>query len=191
MLFRSVGFACGNFIIESEKKGKNWPFFPSRVPEGRVLDTLLPWHYIGLLTLMARRSALDTLDYVFDPRYHVIGDLDLGVRMAAKWKLGVVQEPIAHYRIHGSNESDKHRARHIDEMRQWIADMSKDPVVSRSPSWPVVLHNFAFLQAMDRLLGGERAAAFGFSRGMPLNLRRLKLTVAMLLPLSVVRQLRD
>ena len=44
---------------------------------------------------------------------------------------------------------------------------------------------------VDRLLAGERGAAYHFSRGMPWNVRRLKLLAAICLPLSTVRQLRD
>ena len=65
-----------------------------------ILDELLHDYVIGSPTYVIRKKSLDSLDYHFNKHFHIIGDFDLSMRIAAKWKLNCVQSPIAFVRIH-------------------------------------------------------------------------------------------
>jgi glycosyltransferase involved in cell wall biosynthesis len=185
-----VGFACGNFWVENEMKSKRWKFHSRRMPTGWVLDKLLASQIIGLVTLMIRRSALDSLQYAFDPRYHILGDTDLALRLSVRWKMDCVQEPIAYYRLHEANIT-KNGDRLVDEMRTWISDMQQIDPIRASPSWPVLEQRFVYMRAVYELLDGRRNAAFRLTRQLPWGKMRAKLSLAALLPSSVVRRLKN
>ena len=47
-------------------------------------------YQMEILTLGLRRTAFDALPGGCEPRFHVIGDMDLVVRLAMKWKNGLL-----------------------------------------------------------------------------------------------------
>ena len=187
----TVGFACANFWVHSDRKGKRWKFREAAIPTGWVLDHLLSGQLVGLLTLMVRRAALDSLDYPCDPRYHVFGDRDLGIRLSMAWKMGCVQEPIAVYRLHDANETAKHRVRHIEEIRTWLREMRDVPQIRSSPGWSAIEGDFAYLRAMHELLEGRRGAALRVARDLPWGRSRVRVLLAAALPTAVVRHLKN
>ena len=79
-----------------------------------ILDELLHDYVIGSPTYVIRKKSLDSLDYHFNKHFHIIGDFDLNLRLAAKWKVNCVQDPVATARIHGQNVSLLHKNREID-----------------------------------------------------------------------------
>src|SRR5262249_13942166 len=56
-----VGVVCSNYWIESERKGKRWVALKSPAPTGWVLQDLLKSYFVGLVTLVVRRSAFESL----------------------------------------------------------------------------------------------------------------------------------
>jgi len=75
------------------------------LPTGMILNELLHDYVIGSPTYVIRKKSLDSLDYHFNKHFHIIGDFDLNLRLAAKWKIDCVQDPVATARIHGQNVS--------------------------------------------------------------------------------------
>jgi hypothetical protein len=53
--------------------------------------------------VIIRHSALGNEEQWFDPRFNIIEETDLFLRIAYKWKLGMVSEPLAKWRIHASS----------------------------------------------------------------------------------------
>ena len=64
----------------------------------------------------------------FDKRYNIIGDFDLFVRMSIKNKIGVIQEPLAYYRLHKNNLSLKKVDLNVNELKNWLLEKSKKKV---------------------------------------------------------------
>ena len=114
-----VGLVCGNYEVFYEKSGWGRPSWKGSKPSGWILNELLVNYHIGLLTIMLRRSAYAELGG-FDPRYHVIGDFDLSLRLAEKWQVVTLESQIAHFRFHGENESVQKRKMLLEEMKIWI-----------------------------------------------------------------------
>jgi glycosyltransferase involved in cell wall biosynthesis len=186
-----VGIVCSNYWIENEKKAKRWVALTRNAPTGWVLDDLLKSYFVGLVTLVVRRSAMDSLDYPCDPRYHVMGDTDLVIRLAIKWKLDCVQQPLAIYRLHDSNETAKHLGRLNDELKCWLAEMREVEAIRSSPGF-VRSENLAlYLEAMHRILLSDKPTAFRLTRRLPWGKPRLRLYLALLLPISMVRRIKN
>lgn len=189
---QEVGIACANYTVKHESKGgREWTALASPPATGHVLDELLRDYRVGLLTLMVRKAALDDFPQPFDPRYHIIGDFDLVIRLATGWKLGYVDTPVAVYRLHASNETGRHRLRHVDELRLWQQDMQADPLVSSKPGFLQVALRTDYIEAMHYLLQGDKLSAFFVIRRMPLNPMSLRLWLGLFAPTSLVRRLKN
>lgn len=186
-----VGFAAGNYWMENEVRGSRWKAHRKTVPTGWVLDDLLRSYYVGLLTLVVRRSAVAELDYVFDPRYSIIGDFDLVIRLATHWKLAYVQRSVAHYRLHDGSLQRTRRARHLEELDLWFAERAGSPPVAASPGLAGLRAEVMYMKALDQLLDGDRRGAFQRSRSLPIGRFKGRLWVAMMLPETLVRRLKN
>ncbi len=186
-----VGFSCGNYWVESERKGRRWLAHKRPLPEGRVLDELLKFYFVGLVTLVVRRIAFDSLPYPFDPRYHIIGDLDLVIRLSMVWKVSSVQEPVAVYRLHGNNESTKHRGRHADELELWSGEMKELEAIRQSGNAHFIRSHFAYIKAMNFVLLGNKRGAYGLLAELPLGQLKLRLWMSLLLPRFVIQRVKN
>jgi len=67
---------------------------------GRCFSTLLTDYFLCMQTVVIRRSALDEEEEWFDPRFQIIEEADLFRRVAHKWSLAMVDEPLAKWRVH-------------------------------------------------------------------------------------------
>ena len=186
-----VGIVCGNFWFVNERKNTEKKWINWSVSTGRVLNDLLSHYFVGLLTLMVRRSAIDQLEYPCDPRLHVIGDLDLVIRLAVNWKLDFISQPIAFYRWHGNNESVIHSAREILELEPWYFEMKEHPVVSIQPGFRVIFDRINYLKGMRLISERNRFGAYPFWRLLQWGQLKAKLLVAMLLPIPLLKLLRQ
>jgi len=186
-----VGFACGNYWVDSERKGRRWLAHKRPLPCGHVLDELLKFYFVGLVTLMVRRAALDSLAYPFDPRYHIIGDLDLVIRLSMSWKVGSIQAPLAVYRLHGNNESTKHRGRHADELEMWSGEMKDFEAIKASRNAHFLRSHFAYIKAINFVLLGDKREACELLRQLPWGKLKLRLWASLLLPRFVVQRVKN
>jgi glycosyltransferase involved in cell wall biosynthesis len=185
-----VGIVCSNYWFHHELKRKRWLALERSVPTGRVLDALLKSYFVGLVTLVVRRSAMAALEYPCDPRYHIVGDADLVIRLSIDWKLDCVDEPLAVYRLHDNNETVKNAAL-IDELKTWLADMARVEAIRSSPNFSAIKNYFTYVEAMRQILKSDRSNAFRLARALPWGKPKLKLGAALLLPTSIARRLKN
>jgi glycosyltransferase involved in cell wall biosynthesis len=70
---------------------------------GWCFAELLTDYFLSLETVVIRRTALDEKPFWFDPRFNIIEEADLLIRLAYKWKLAMVAEPLAKWRVHSES----------------------------------------------------------------------------------------
>lgn len=186
-----VGFVSGNYWIESERKRKRWIARSDPAPTGWVLDDLLKHYFVGLLTLVIRSSALESLDYACDPRYHIIGDLDLVLRLSIQWKSDYVQQPVGVYRLHDCNETARHPDRQIDELETWWQEINDVEAIRSSPNAHFVEQGIAYQKAIHRLSQADKIAAYRIARSLPWGRLKLRVCAGLLLPISVFRRIKN
>ena len=186
-----VGIVCGNFWFVNERKNTEKNFLNWSVPTGRVLNDLLSHCFVGLLTLMVRRTAIEQLEYPCDPRYHIIGDFDLVIRLAVNWKLDFISEPVAFYRWHGKNESIARSEDELYELEIWYSEMKRHPVISIQPGFRVIFDRINYLKGMHLVSERNRPGAYAVWRSLPWSQLKAKLFIAMVLPLPVLKLLRQ
>ena len=188
---REVGFTYGNYFLKNELKKKKWIAHKSKIPTGWVLDELLKSYFVGLLTLVVRRSAIETLDYFCDSRYHVMGDLDLVIRLSINWKSDAVQEPIAVCRKHGNNELYKHRTLHVNELERWIKEMSNVKEIYSNPNFKNLKTNYTYQKAIDQIMQLNKINAVKLSFDLPWSLIKLRLWVVIITPIYIIRKIKS
>jgi glycosyltransferase involved in cell wall biosynthesis len=186
-----VGIVCGNYWIESERKNKRWKGLKRPAPTGWVLNDLLKFYFVGLLTLVIRRSALDSLDHRFDPRFHIIGDLDLVVRLAIHWKLDCVREIVACYRLHDNNETIKHRHRFVEDLECWLEGAREVEAIRSCPNFHFVKSRMTYQKALNKVLQADKKGAYYLFHDLPWGQIKLRLWVALVLPTLFVRKLKN
>lgn len=186
-----VGLVCANYWVESERKRKRWLALRRPIPAGWALGELLKSYFIGLLTLVVRRSAFDSLDHPFDARFALGGDRDLAIRLSMSWKLGSAPEPLAVYRLHGENQMVRNRPQVHEELCRWIGQMEEVERVRSLPEFSFVKHQLTYLKAMHGLLEGDRRSASRLLRDLPWGRMKLRLCMAVLMPLALVRRLKN
>jgi len=184
-----VGIVCSNYWLVNERKR-----LPPRkmmrqsIPTGSPLNELLKHYFVGLLTLMVRRTAFEQLEYGCDPRYHVIGDFDLVIRLSVRWKLDCIQEPLAYCRWHGDNESTRHRERSIKEMEAWASEMIKHTRISHLEGFQTLLQSIRYDYGRLYVMQSKRYEAFREWWSLPWGKFKVKLLADILLPARWFRE---
>jgi glycosyltransferase involved in cell wall biosynthesis len=186
-----VSVVCGNFWVLNEIKKKRWIAYDKPLPQGYILDRLLENYHVGLLTLLVRRSVLPAGVMPFDPRYHMIGDFDLVLRLAAMHKVACIQTPVAVYRIHGGNETAMRRSKNIAEFECWLKEMTNHPIIGAAKKFNCVRTHFEYTRAISALFDGNRREAIEPIRRMRWGRLKLKLLAAFLLPKKILHKLKN
>ena len=181
-----VGIVCSNYWIKKEKKGTCKLFRKRTFPQGWVLNDLLMDYSVGLLTLMVRRTAFNTLNGGCDPRFHIIGDNDLVVRLAMKWKLACCQEPLAYCRIHGENESQKQKARTVAECEIWVKELGKNPDIVILPGYKKIVDELTYLQGRLCIDQNRKGEAVRHIVNLPWGKYKIKLWLSFTIPKALL-----
>ena len=76
-------------------------------------------------SLIIRRKSYFELPYGFNPKYEIVGDYDLVLRLSVKNEFAAVQEPLSYYRWHENNLSHK-RKTNAKELEALCVEMKKN-----------------------------------------------------------------
>lgn len=156
--------------------------------EGFILNEILNKYIVGLPSIMINRKYFSG----FNERYHIIGDMDFVVKTAAKYKFGYINECLAFYRVHGSNESFKKRKLQIEEWKIWLREVENDTTISKLNSFKKLKYKVLYLEAMDYIADRNFKAAIASINKVPLKLWKLKIRMIIILvsPQIVVKIFR-
>ena len=185
-----VGLVYGNLWWFFEKKKKKKIIKKKTLPTGMILDELLHENVIGSPTYVIRKQSLESLKYIFNDHFHIIGDYDLYVRLAAKWKFNCVQSPVAYARIHEKNESLLNKDKEIQEMKIWYVEMKKDHIISSQKGLNKIPLQISYLETMESILRDGFRKNFFKVITYPFCSKKLKLIIALLLPKFVLKKIR-
>lgn len=179
-----VGFVCSNYWIVNEKPGTRKLFRKKKILHGWVLNDLLMDYPVGLLTLVLRRTAFNALPGGCDPRFHIIGDMDLVVRLAMKWKMAACQEPLAYYRLHGENEGQKQKSRQVAEYQIWVEQLKKNPDILGLSGYKKVMSELIYMQGRLYVSQNRRGEAVSHLKNLSWGIYKIKLLICIALQRS-------
>lgn len=188
----------GGFIDGEGKPLEGSPLgfeFP-RTETGNVLADLLYQNKIIASAVLVRRACFDAQGG-FNEAYFGSGDWEMWLRIAERWDVGFVPEPLTYYRVHGANASHKlERIWQDDErLRDWIesrAEAYRSRVPNARRLQQAMAHNAACLGTVRTLngdpAGGRRAYALSIRRE-PARLKSWLRWLATFLPRPLFRKL--
>jgi hypothetical protein len=123
---------------------------------------------------MVRRAAMPNKRPPFDGRFHIIGDFDLVIRLAASWELAYLPSPTATYRVHGANESLKQKDLLIAELECWVSEQRQNKTLLRHADERSLETYLNYCKAGKAILLRERVAAFSHIMKVPWCYLKLK-----------------
>ena len=183
----TVGFACSNYWIVNEVRGNKKKFRNKAIPSGWVLNEILTNYPVGMLTLILRRTIFDALQGGCDPRFHIIGDVDLVVRLGIKWKMAACQELLAYYRLHGENEGQKQKARHVAEYKVWVKELNKIPKIQNLSGYKKVVNELAYMRCRLCISHGRKGEVISRLSNLPWGKYKIKLLICLAAPRRLSR----
>ena len=111
-------FIYSNFTTVNKIKKKSYLRMKSLLPEGKISQRLLDDYFLGISTVMLKRSIFKK--YKFNEKYNIIGDFDLFIKLSLRYKFLSVQKSHLIYNIHGDNLSIKKIDSYVTELQNWI-----------------------------------------------------------------------
>lgn len=94
-------------IVDAEGNKLRTSFDSEKPSRGAVFNQLLSsYNFIPLLSVLIRREVLDEIG-MFDSNLKVAEEYDLFLRIAHKYRVDYIDQPLASYRVHANNWSHK------------------------------------------------------------------------------------
>ena len=187
---KDVGLAYGNLWYLIQSKNKKKILKKKFLPAGKILTNLLDDYVIRSATIVIRKNCLESLKYKFDENYHIIGDYDLNIRIAAEWNIECVQKPIAFVRIHGKNETILKKEKQIEEFKMWYNKMKNEKIISSNKNFKKIPLKINYIETMHSILNDAFSKKLLRVYKYPLGLEKIKLIFALLLPKFIIRVIR-
>ena len=182
-----VGFVYGNLWVFKEKEKKKKIFSKKKLPTDKMLSNIFSNYKIGIGTIVMRKKYLESLKYVFDKRFHIIGDFDLSIRMAEICKFDCIQKPISYYRVHDKNESYLNKDKEIHELKILYSEMKNNPVFSVISTLEQIPLKISYLEVMQAIIRDGFRKSFLQVIKYPFCFNKIKLIVALLIPKFVLK----
>jgi len=150
------------------------------LPEGKITRELLNNYNIGgILTALCKKKIFQTKQFI--GQYEIIGDFDFFVDVSLNNFFGCIQEPLACYRVHGSNISLKKIHLHIQELEDWIkTNKFKDHF--KNYSFKGVIFILQMLKIKKSFLDGDKIAALQEIIKSPFNFKKYKFLILFFIP---------
>ena len=128
-----LGMTYSNSIF-FDAEGDKYDLFQIATPRrGCVFGDLLASNFISSETMMFRKSALDSLDYLFNEEFMNVMDYDLTLRLAYLYEMDFIEEPLSKWRMHEKSGSYQQRfkipyenMRMIEVLLQWRPDIEEN-----------------------------------------------------------------
>jgi glycosyltransferase involved in cell wall biosynthesis len=148
---------------------------------GRCYEQLFWSNLVITSTVLVTRQCLETVG-VFDERFPPAEDTDLWLRIARLYPFAYVNEPLAHYRRHGSNIGSNRRKSADSDFRVLVNAIRSDPEiwsvigkkgVRRRMAGAALVAAYAHLDAQDL-----RAARRYFGEGLRYRHWKLRILLA-------------
>ena len=120
---RYLNFVYSNFYQYNENLKKKYLFHNTKLPNGLITQDLLDNYKIGILTVMIKKRLFKKLK--FNEKFNIIGDFDLFTRVSINNEIDCIQNPLAFYRIHNNNYTQKNLSIYNKELKIWIKTSGK------------------------------------------------------------------
>tara|TARA_S200000501_G_scaffold378470_1_gene441238 strand:- start:1784 stop:2614 length:831 start_codon:yes stop_codon:yes gene_type:complete len=106
-----------NYYLFTSSKTDKKIFFKNQKSSGKITQELLNSYSVGIITTMVKKSVFDK--YNFKNNYTIIGDFDFYLNCSLEYPIHYLDLPLAYYRWHGDNLSNKRVDVYYKELNEW------------------------------------------------------------------------
>ncbi len=124
-------FSYSNCHLYFEKSNKQELYSSSKLLSGKIYDFLSKNYLVNINSLIIRRTSLEKINY-FDPKFNIIGDFDVVMKISKNSEALAIQEPLVLIRIHGKNFHDINRKMFFKEYKDWYLSQKRDDLFNRN-----------------------------------------------------------
>ena len=129
------------------------------------------------------------LEKGFDDQFEIIGDFDLVLRLISKYKMDIIDSPLATYRLHASNE--RYRFEKIStELYALMCKLKCFKDIYNNKNFKTFQNNVYFNLGLATIFKKDRYGALSFIRKMNSTKHILKLFFVIFLPKKLILLLR-
>jgi len=188
---QSVGFTCTKYILLNQRRSnviEREIFANQNLSEGKVTNELLSNYFVHMSTLIVRKKYLDLIPGPCDPRFTIIGDLDLVINLSKISNLAIVQRPLAYYRWHSDNTGLKNAYLFCDEFDVWFSEKDSDPEICNLDGYFELKKKNMWNKCIKAVFEGRKKDAVRLARNQKFG-RKLKICISLLLPTKVTRRI--
>ncbi|MBT8618453.1 glycosyltransferase [Polynucleobacter paneuropaeus] len=188
---QNIGFSCGKYILINQRKSKNIltnVFAEVNLPDGFVTNDLLGAYFIHVSTLMVRKTVLDKILGPCDPRFNIIGDLDLAINLSLISEFSPVQQSLAYYRWHDTNTGIAKAFSFCDEFDKWFLEKDLDPRINQLSGYLGLKNKNVWSKCIKSIYEGKKINAIKLSSHTHAR-NRLKVWLASLLPTCLIKKI--
>lgn len=157
-----VGLAFSDAYFFNEKGIIKQIYKTRPYKTGFCFGPLLEDYFIVMVTSVLRKKALDGLDHWFDSRFNMIEEYDLFLRVAQNWKLAMVDEPLAKWRVHENSWTFRKMDMFAEETLQMLdsfREINPDFESLYAKEIETVLRNSDVTRAMHLIRSGRSKEA--------------------------------
>ena len=180
-----IKIVYGNYFILNEKlKTKKLACKDTDLRSGKIYENLLQRYNIGLLSICIKRN----VNFRFDERFDIVGDLDAIMKLAKEETFGVIKEPLSVYRYHEKNFSLLNKEKHHKELNIWYNENIKfDNNINRKLKDKFEI-DLIELKIISYLLKKKKIEAYKLISDMKILKKKIKFMIFLLLPNPILRK---
>ena len=185
-----IGFSCTNSWIINERTKKENKLGFKKIYSGNVLEYLLKKDFIVMSSLIVRKSILESLSINFNPKYEIVGDFDLVLRLSTITKLAGIQIPLVFYRLHENNLTYKKIKLNYEELVMLYNDICNQSVFNQNRSFSFFKNNVILYGAIYKILNQKRIESLKDFMKLTIPLHIIKFLVVFCLPNKIILNLK-
>ena len=164
----------GQRLTDPRPLGFEYP----RTHTGDILALEILYNHIIASSVLIRRECFESCG-PFDPSFFGSGDWQMWLRIAQRYEVGYVDDPLTLYRVHAQNAS--HHKDKINEddarIRAWIATWQgqfADRIAAEPQLYAAFAHNWACLGTERTWAGDSAGGRAAYREAIRMNPKRLK-----------------
>jgi glycosyltransferase involved in cell wall biosynthesis len=179
---KDVGLVYGKYykINKSNIIRKKQLIKKKNLPTGSITSFLLKEYYIGLLTIIVRKSFLKK--NAFRVKYNYLSDLDFVLNFSLKYKFEAIQKPIAVYRQHENQMQRKYYKIKSIQFEKWYKEITKLKTFGEKKNLKLFQEWNRFYKTISLIKSKNYFKAFFALVRYPLNFNKFKLFIIFCLP---------
>ncbi len=183
---KSVGLSYSNFYLYFQDKKHSKISYSKIQPSGFIINKLLINYNIAFLTVILRKQAYEDLNEKFNPKFSVIEDLDIILRISLEWKIKYLNSPLGYCRIHSKNYQRKFFNQKILEFEKIIINFNKEKKIYNLKEYKIFKNKIVKTRLIYDYIMNDKKIVFKDLFKLKKNIDFFHCLILMILPKSII-----